>query len=101
MVRAWRLPCAALAHLFEWHDAAPRVCGLNRPPPRHPAARRTDRRDMNLAAKARQRIEDMMDRASILALASHDTSILRQYCNRAILLRQGSIVPDDRVDDIA
>ena len=57
--------------------------------------------DMNLAAKARQRIEDIMNRASILALASHDTSILRQYCNRAILLRQGSIVPEDSVDDIA
>jgi ABC-2 type transport system ATP-binding protein/lipopolysaccharide transport system ATP-binding protein len=57
--------------------------------------------DMNFAAKARQRIEDMMDRADILALASHDTSILKQYCNRAILLRQGSIVADGSVDDIA
>jgi len=57
--------------------------------------------DMNFAAKARQRIEDMMDRASILALASHNTDMLRQYCNRAILLRQGSIVADGTVDDIA
>jgi ABC-type polysaccharide/polyol phosphate transport system ATPase subunit len=57
--------------------------------------------DMNFASKARQRIEDMMDRASILALASHDTSILQQYCNRAILLRQGSVVADGSVDDIA
>lgn len=57
--------------------------------------------DMNFAAKARQRIEDMMDRASILVLASHNTDMLRQYCNRAILLRQGSIVADGTVDDIA
>jgi ABC-2 type transport system ATP-binding protein/lipopolysaccharide transport system ATP-binding protein len=57
--------------------------------------------DMNFAAKARQRIEDMMDRADILALASHDTKILKQYCNRAILLRQGSVVADGSVDDIA
>jgi ABC-type polysaccharide/polyol phosphate transport system ATPase subunit len=57
--------------------------------------------DMNFAAKARQRIENMMDRADILALASHDTSILKQYCNRAILLRQGSIVADGSVDNIA
>ena len=57
--------------------------------------------DMNFAAKARHRIEDMMDRASILALASHNTDILRQYCNRAILLQQGSIVADGTVDDIA
>jgi len=57
--------------------------------------------DMNFAAKARQRIEDMMDRASVLALASHNTDILRQYCNRAILLQQGSIVADGTVDDIA
>jgi ABC-type polysaccharide/polyol phosphate transport system ATPase subunit len=57
--------------------------------------------DMNFAAKARQRIEDMMDRADILALASHETKILKQYCNRAVLLRQGSIVADGSVDDIA
>lgn len=57
--------------------------------------------DMNFAAKARQRIEDMMDRASILVLASHNTDMLRQYCNRAILLQQGSIVADGTVDDIA
>jgi ABC-2 type transport system ATP-binding protein/lipopolysaccharide transport system ATP-binding protein len=57
--------------------------------------------DMNFAAKARQRIEEMMDRASVLALASHDIGILRQYCNRAILLRQGSIVADGSVNDIA
>jgi ABC-2 type transport system ATP-binding protein/lipopolysaccharide transport system ATP-binding protein len=57
--------------------------------------------DMNFAAKARQRIENMMDRASILALASHDIGILRQYCNQAILLRQGSIVADGSVNDIA
>jgi ABC-type polysaccharide/polyol phosphate transport system ATPase subunit len=57
--------------------------------------------DMNFVAKARQRIENMMDRADILALASHDTNILKQYCNRAILLRQGSIVADGSVDDIA
>jgi ABC-2 type transport system ATP-binding protein/lipopolysaccharide transport system ATP-binding protein len=57
--------------------------------------------DMSFAAKARQRIEGMMDRASILALASHDTDILQQYCNRAILLRQGSVVADGSVDDIA
>jgi len=56
--------------------------------------------DMNFAAKARQRIEDMMDRADILALASHDTNILKQYCNRAILLRQGCVVADGSVDDI-
>jgi ABC-type polysaccharide/polyol phosphate transport system ATPase subunit len=56
---------------------------------------------MSFAAKARQRIEGMMDRASILALASHDTDILQQYCNRAILLRQGSVVADGSVDDIA
>jgi ABC-type polysaccharide/polyol phosphate transport system ATPase subunit len=43
----------------------------------------------------------MMDRASILALASHNTDMLRQYCNRAILLRQGSIVANGTVDDIA
>jgi ABC-2 type transport system ATP-binding protein/lipopolysaccharide transport system ATP-binding protein len=57
--------------------------------------------DMNFAAKARQRIEHIIDRASILALASHDIGILCQYCNRAILLRQGSIVADGSVNDIA
>jgi len=53
--------------------------------------------DSEFASKTCLRIEQMMDKASILALASHDVSILRRYCNRAILLREGSVVAEGSV----
>lgn len=56
--------------------------------------------DSSFALKARQRIEDLMDRASILVLASHDAKTLRKYCNRAIMLEEGQIVADGSVDDV-
>jgi ABC-type polysaccharide/polyol phosphate transport system ATPase subunit len=53
--------------------------------------------DAAFAVKSRQRIEEMMDNASILVCASHDTAVLRQYCNRAVLLQEGSIVAEGEV----
>lgn len=56
--------------------------------------------DADFAKKSRRRIEDMMGKASILVLASHDPSILRQYCNRAILMSEGSIIAEGDVDTV-
>jgi ABC-type polysaccharide/polyol phosphate transport system ATPase subunit len=56
--------------------------------------------DASFAAKARRRVEQMMDEASILAIASHDAAIIRQYCNRAILLRGGTVVADGKVEHV-
>ncbi|CAH1656414.1 ABC transporter ATP-binding protein [Chelatococcus asaccharovorans] len=56
--------------------------------------------DAGFADKALQRTENMMNNASILVLASHDSSVLRQYCNRAIMLREGRVIAEGGVDEI-
>ncbi|MBB3808887.1 ABC transporter ATP-binding protein [Pseudochelatococcus contaminans] len=56
--------------------------------------------DSVFAAKARQRIEAMMQHASILVLASHDAKTLRKYCNRAIMMSEGRLVADGTVDEV-
>ncbi len=56
--------------------------------------------DAAFAKKARQRIESMMDQASILVLASHEPKTLRQYCNRAVLMSEGTIIAEGDVDSI-
>jgi ABC-type polysaccharide/polyol phosphate transport system ATPase subunit len=56
--------------------------------------------DAAFAVKSRQRIEEMMDNASILVCASHDPAVLRQYCNRAILLQEGSVVAEGDVSEL-
>lgn len=56
--------------------------------------------DSAFAIKARERIERMMNDASILVLASHDRVTLRKYCNRAILLSEGQIVAEGSVDEV-
>ncbi|WP_266160303.1 ABC transporter ATP-binding protein [Dyella silvatica] len=48
--------------------------------------------DRAFSAKTSKRLENLMDTASILALASHDPTTLSKYCNRAVLLRGGEIV---------
>lgn len=56
--------------------------------------------DASFAAKARKRVEELMDSASILGLASHNADIIRQYCNRAVLLRGGAIAADGAVEHV-
>ena len=56
--------------------------------------------DSQFAAKTSQRMEKMMDKAGILALASHDTVTLKRYCNRAILLQEGIITAEGSVSDV-
>lgn len=56
--------------------------------------------DAGFAEKALQRTENMMNNASILVLASHDGSVLREYCNRAIMLREGRVIAEGGVDEI-
>lgn len=56
--------------------------------------------DAAFARRARRRIEEMMGKASILALASHDPDMLKQYCNRAILLKEGVITAEGSVASV-
>ncbi|MGI3902000.1 MAG: ABC transporter ATP-binding protein [Janthinobacterium lividum] len=56
--------------------------------------------DAGFAARAKARLDAMMDNAKILVLASHDLSSLQSYCNRAVMLEAGYIVAQGSVDDV-
>ena len=56
--------------------------------------------DITFATKARDRVQNLLDKASILALASHDVNSLKTYCNRAILLERGEILHEGSVEDV-
>jgi len=51
--------------------------------------------------KARQRMEEFLAGTSILVLASHSVPLLKEWCNRAILLDRGRIVAMGSVDEVA
>ena len=57
--------------------------------------------DAGFLSKARQRMEDFLADTSILVLASHSVPLLKEWCNRAILLERGRIVAMGGVDEVA
>jgi lipopolysaccharide transport system ATP-binding protein len=56
--------------------------------------------DATFLEKAKARVESMVRHADILVLASHQPSILLQWCNRLIWLDQGRIVSDGTPLDV-
>jgi ABC-type polysaccharide/polyol phosphate transport system ATPase subunit len=56
--------------------------------------------DAAFLSKARQRMEEFLSTTSILVLASHSMGLLREWCNRAILLDHGRIVAAGGVDEV-
>jgi len=56
--------------------------------------------DAAFLEKARKRLEDMIERKRILILASHDETLVRRWCSRAVLLEKGHSVNVGPVDDI-
>jgi len=57
--------------------------------------------DAAFLTKARQRMEDFLSGASILALASHSLPLLKEWCNRAVLLDHGRIAAMGSVKEVA
>ena len=55
--------------------------------------------DANFMAKAKNRISELIARAEILVLASHDFSALKNLCTRGIVLKHGSVLFDGPIDD--
>jgi lipopolysaccharide transport system ATP-binding protein len=49
--------------------------------------------------KARLRIAQLIERAEILVLASHDFSALKSLCQRGVVFHRGEIVFDGLVDE--
>jgi len=56
--------------------------------------------DAEFAEKANHRLQSLIDRAHILVIASHDQSLLRKLCNRAVLLESGQIVTEGAVETV-
>jgi ABC-2 type transport system ATP-binding protein len=56
--------------------------------------------DQQFRKKARQRLDEIVVRAGILVLASHDVALIKSTCNRAILLEEGRIVAAGATDEI-
>lgn len=56
--------------------------------------------DQSFANKAKQRLEDFYKKINIIVVASHSNDLIRQLCNKAILLEHGKIKAYGTVDDI-
>jgi ABC-type polysaccharide/polyol phosphate transport system ATPase subunit len=56
--------------------------------------------DQQFRKKARQRLDEIVARAGILVLASHDIDLIKSTCNRAILLEQGRITAAGSIDEV-
>jgi len=55
--------------------------------------------DANFMGKAKQRIAELVERAEILLLASHDFQTLKTMCSRGLVFHHGEIVFDGPIDD--
>ncbi|RYI99870.1 MAG: ABC transporter ATP-binding protein [Acetobacteraceae bacterium] len=56
--------------------------------------------DADFLDRARAKIEGLVTKAEVMVLATHDMSIVRQWCTRAIKLDAGRIVADGTVQDV-
>ncbi len=56
--------------------------------------------DARFAKKAQQRVNDVINRCSVMVLASHSSSLISQMCNKAAILNHGEIIAQGSVDDI-
>lgn len=56
--------------------------------------------DARFQEKARRRLTEMVERASILVLVSHSMETVRQMCSRAIWLNEGAVRLDGPADQV-
>jgi ABC-type polysaccharide/polyol phosphate transport system ATPase subunit len=56
--------------------------------------------DARFATQAAKRVEEMIERSSIMMLASHSDELIRQMCNRVILLDRGRVLADGPTTDV-
>lgn len=56
--------------------------------------------DAAFLARADARLKTFLSRTGILVLASHDTSMLRQWCNKGMLLERGKLVAYGPLDEV-
>ena len=51
--------------------------------------------DADFMAKAEVRLEQLVKASEILVIATHDTDVVKRWCNRVITLEAGRIVGDE------
>lgn len=56
--------------------------------------------DAGFVEKAKERINSRVDRAQILVLASHSSSLVKRVCNKALLIEGGRILSTGSVESI-
>jgi ABC-type polysaccharide/polyol phosphate transport system ATPase subunit len=56
--------------------------------------------DARFAQRAEKRMQELMERASIMVLASHSTALIEASCNKAALLEAGRLVAIASVEEI-
>ncbi len=56
--------------------------------------------DARFAARAAERVQALLGRSSIMVLASHSDELIRQMCNRTILLERGRIIADGPTEEV-
>jgi homopolymeric O-antigen transport system ATP-binding protein len=56
--------------------------------------------DQYFLKKAVKRLEEMSERSRILVLASHSLEMLRQFCNRGVIMRRGQILESGPIRDV-
>lgn len=56
--------------------------------------------DRSFVTQARQKLENVSDQAKILVLASHSNSVLRELCNKGMLLEHGKIKAFGNLDEV-
>ena len=56
--------------------------------------------DARFAERAWRRLQDFVERSSILVLASHSDHLIRSWCNKAAFLEAGRLVQLGPVDEV-
>jgi ABC-type polysaccharide/polyol phosphate transport system ATPase subunit len=56
--------------------------------------------DLAFQEKARRRMRDMMDRAQLIVMVSHDMEALRRFCRRGLWMDHGKVRMDASMDEV-
>ena len=56
--------------------------------------------DAHFIAKAQRQLSELLERVSIIVVATHDATVMRGFCNRLIWLDRGEIRGIGRFDEI-
>ncbi len=56
--------------------------------------------DANFIKVAQARVEELIAHASIILLASHSVNVLRKFCNKGVLMHEGSLKQYDDIDQM-